>query len=273
MNDYTTHEQPEEENRTVKDTAVVFAIPKRAARLGAVLVGLVVVGVVATLLVYRLLDARAADDGGSPPDDAPPPSGTSVPSNVEQPAPIERFAVSPDDDPAVGPEDAPVVIIEFSDYQCYYCGLFARETLHPLLNLYGDQIRFVYRDFVFYGPVSLQAAISAECAAEQGAFWPYHDRLFEQQNNLNAELFFALAKELDLDMQAFARCVDDPAVAGEVKADTADGQALGVRGTPTFYINGRVLVGAQPLNAFADIVDEELALAGATPLQDVQSDP
>jgi protein-disulfide isomerase len=202
---------------------------------------------------------------------------TFIPPTPELQVAAGRFLVSPDDDPAIGLVDAPVVVIEFSDYQCQFCGKFARETLHPLLELYQDRIRFVYRDFVIYGPVSFQAALSAKCADEQGAFWLYHDRLFEQQNRLGPSFFFAMAEELNLDMQQFARCVSDPAVEDEVKADTADGQALGIRGTPTFYINGRILVGAQPLEAFAAVIDEELASvspdsSGGT-LQDTAHDP
>lgn len=272
MNDYTPHGQHVEEDWQTDGTVVVFAIPRYTVHFGVILVGIVILGVVAALLVYRLLDTHATENTSLQPSYPLPQPVTFIPPTQEQPTPTGRFVVSPDDDPALGPEDAPVVIIEFSDYQCYYCGLFARETLYPLLNLYGDRVRFVYRDFVFYGPISLQAAISAECAHEQGAFWLYHDRLFEQQDNLNAKLFFALAEELDLDVQAFARCASDPAVEDEVKADTADGQALGVRGTPTFYINGRVLVGAQSVNTFADIIDEELALAGSPPLEDMSND-
>ena len=272
MNDYTPHGQHIEEDRQTKDTVVVFAIPRYTVHFGAVVVGVVALSVAAALLIYRLLDTHAARNTSSQSDYPLPQPVTFIPPTQEQPAPTGRFVVSPDDDPGLGPDDAPVVIIEFSDYQCYYCGLFARETLHPLLNLYGDQVRFVYRDFVFYGPISLQAAISAECAHEQGVFWLYHDRLFEQQDNLNAKLFFALAEELNLDVRAFARCASDPDVEDEVKADTADGQALGVRGTPTFYINGRVLVGAQSVNTFADIIDEELALAGSPSLEDMSND-
>lgn len=220
------------------------------------------------IVFYWLVDANPAPSTWEESGVMLPPPVTFIPPTPEPEADAGRFQVSPDDDPATGPADAPVVAIEFSDYQCQFCGQFARETLHRLLERYPEQIRFVYRDLVIYGPISFQAAVSAECANDQGAFWLYHDRLFEQQNNLTPELFFAIARELNLDMQQFARCVSDPTVEDEVKADTAAAEALGIRGTPTFYINGRILVGAQPLETFAAMIDEEVASAPEGTLDD-----
>lgn len=251
---------------------VILRIPRRLPTLGLALLVLLVFNGLLVWAVYRSMhrDTRPSRPAQARP--LIPPPVTFIPPTPEPQAVTGRFQVSPDDDPAIGPVDAPVVMIEFSDYQCQFCGQFARETLHPLLELYPDQIRFVYRDLVIYGPVSFQAALSAECANDQGVFWLYHDRLFEQQNNLTPKFFFAMAEELNLDMQQFARCVSDPVTEDEVKADTAAGHDLGIRGTPTFYINGRILVGAQPLEAFATLIDEELTLAGRT-LQETPDDP
>jgi protein-disulfide isomerase len=246
-----------------QETVVVLAIPRRAARTGPALAALVVLGLVAGVVAYRLLDNRS-DAGRKGQENIPLPQPVTFIAPTSEPrAAAALVSVSPDDDPSRGSLDAPVVMIEFSDYQCHYCGVFARETLHPLLALYGDQIRFVYRDFVFYGPVSLQAAIAAECANEQNAFWPYHDLLFEFQDELNRDRMFDLARSIDLDMELFSACLDDPAMEAEVKADTGDGLRLDVRGTPTFFINGRILVGAAPLDTFATLIDEELAAASS----------
>lgn len=243
---------------------VILRIPRRLLAFGLALLALLAFNGLLAWAVYRSLHRDAPPSRTAQDRPLIPPPITFIPPTPEPQVSGERFSVSADDDPALGPDNAPVVIIEFSDYQCQFCGMFARETLHPLLELYPDQIRFVYRDLVIYGPVSFQAALSAECANDQGAFWPYHDRLFEQQDNLTPKFFFAMAEELNLDMQRFARCVSDPATEDEVKADTSAGHDLGIRGTPTFYINGRILVGAQPLEAFATIIDEELA-SGGTP--------
>lgn len=260
----------------VEDGELVLRVPRRWLALGLVLLGLLVFGGLLAWGGSRLADRddRPAEAGAAGLF-APPPVTFIPPTldpGVDLGAGMSRYTVSPDDDPALGPVDAPVLMIEFSDYQCQYCGKFARETLHPLLELYEGQIRFVYRDFVIYGPLSFQAALSAECANEQGAFWLYHDRLFEQQDNLTPEFFFAMAEELNLDLQQFARCASDPAVEAEVKADTAAGQDLGIRGTPTFYINGRILVGAQPLETFTALIEEELARSANSSPQDAPDD-
>jgi protein-disulfide isomerase len=173
--------------------------------------------------------------------------------------PSNRFVVDVDDDPAIGPEDAPIVMIEFSDFQCPYCGRFARETLHPLLEAYEGQVRFVYRDFPILGPTSVDAALAAECAEAQDAFWEYHDLLFENQSSLGRELFIQLAGDSGLEVEQFTTCLDDKTYQSEVTADYAAAQRLGARGTPTFFINGRFVSGAMPLEYFAGIFDEELA--------------
>lgn len=253
---------------------VVLRIPRRFPAFSLALIALLVLSGVLGWGVYRWTNRDDRPSGSAQARPLVPPPVTFIPPTPEHRAVPGRFEVNADDDPSIGPVDAPVLIIEFADFQCQYCGLFARETLHPLLELYKDQIRFVYRDFVIFGPVSLQAAVAAECANDQGAFWLYHDRLFEQQNNLTSEFFLAMGEELNLNMQQFARCTSDPAVESEIWADSAAGQALGIRGTPTFYVNGRILVGAQPLDAFAAVIDEELALvASAIPGKTVQDAP
>jgi protein-disulfide isomerase len=259
-----------EQNCAWQQTDVVLAIPRQRVRLGFILVSLVLFSVVIGVITYQLLPDAPESDGLGQYDNVLLKPVTFIPPTPEPHPKVSRVSVSADDDPFVGPLDAPIVIIEFSDYQCYYCGEFARSTQHPLLAMYGDQIRFVYRDFIFYGPVSLQAAVASECADEQGAFWLYHDLLFEFQDELNRDRMVDLARSIDLDMDRFSACLDDPMIEAEVQADTDDGHRLGIRGTPTFFINGRVFVGAQPLEAFMTVIEEELAATTTTP---VVSDP
>jgi protein-disulfide isomerase len=180
-----------------------------------------------------------------------------------------RVEVSVGDDPALGPEDAPVVMIEFSDFNCPYCGRFAHETLPLLRENYADQVRFVYRDFPILGESSLQAAIAAECAYAQGAFWEYHDVLFENQGNFSQPMLIRFAEELGLDVVQFTACQRDEATRDAVIADYAEAQRLGVTGTPTFFINGRRMVGAQPYEVFQRMIDEELASVEAVPASGV----
>ena len=187
----------------------------------------------------------------------PPPSQADAAPANDQP---RRFNVSLDDDPARGPEDAPVVIVEFSDYQCPFCRRFRQQTFDRLFQVYGAKIRLVYRDFPLtqLHPEALNAAIAANCAGEQGQYWAYHDKLFEQAQGLSHDAYLAYAAELGLDMDAFQACLQDPAQKEEVLADRDAGAQLGVTGTPTFFINGIPVVGAQPFEVFQQIIEGEL---------------
>lgn len=165
-----------------------------------------------------------------------------------------------DDDPYIGNDDAKVVIVEFSDFNCQYCKRFHDETLQPLLEAYEDDIQFVYRDFAILGPSSVDSAVAAECANEQGAFWEYHDMLFENQGAFSDDDLIGYAEQLELDTDAFSACLEDPEFINEVRRDSAAAQQVGARGTPAFLVNGQFVSGAQPFEAFAAIIDQELAI-------------
>ena len=175
--------------------------------------------------------------------------------------PNQRFAVDTEGDPAKGEEDAPVTIVEFADFRCGYCRRFIEQTITPLLDTYGQNVRFVYRDYPILGNDSVSAAFAGECAAQQDKFWEFHDLLYANQDNLTTEAFTQYATDLEMDVDAFLVCLDSDEAAAMVQRDYEAGQTLGVSGTPTFFINGKMLVGAQPYQAFAQIIDEELALA------------
>jgi len=172
-----------------------------------------------------------------------------------------RLEVSPDDDPTLGPDDAQIVVVEFSDFSCPFCQRFHQETFTDLMVTYAGQIRFVYRDFpiVGGGQMGYQAAQAANCAAEQGDYWVFHDALFSGRHNLDRSGFGQYASDLGLDAAALEDCLDSGRYAEEVQTDFQDGVDLGVTGTPTFFINGIPLVGAQPLSSFAQVIDSELA--------------
>lgn len=179
--------------------------------------------------------------------------------------PTARLDVSVDDDPFWGPVDAPVTIIEFSDFQCPYCGRFQQETYPRLQEMYGDRIRFVYRDFPILQlhPNAAISAQAANCANEQGNYWEYHNLLLTNQDQSTRSDLVRFATQLELDMNAFNECFDSGRYEQEVNDDVREGSAYGVQGTPTFFINGRPLVGAQPFEVFAAVIDEELAAAEA----------
>jgi protein-disulfide isomerase len=171
-----------------------------------------------------------------------------------------RQSVSAADGAAKGPANAPIEIIEFSDFQCPYCQR-ANPTVDQVLKTYGDRIRFVYRHFPLGNhPNARPAAEASQCAAEQGKFWPYHDKLFANTSRLANTDLKQHAAELGLDTTKFNACFDSQKYRAQVEADMRDGEEAGVNGTPAFFINGRMLSGAQPFDAFKRVIDEELEL-------------
>ncbi len=167
--------------------------------------------------------------------------------------------ISADDDPWTGTDDAPVTIIEFSDFECPYCRRNV-PILKELLTKYPGKLKLVYRDFP--GPnhqQALSAAEAAQCAAEQSRFWEYHDALFTRQAPTTGWNFFTLAEELGLNPSRFDACMKENRYREEVLKDLRDGLKLGVTSTPTFFINGRPLVGARPLADFQTIIDPLLS--------------
>jgi protein-disulfide isomerase len=161
--------------------------------------------------------------------------------------------------PARGPKDAPVEIVEFSDFQCPFCQR-ANPTVEQILKTYGDKIRFVYRHYPLGNhPDARPAAEAADCAHQQGRFWEFHDALFASPSRLGADDLKAHAVTAGLDAAKFAACVDGRQTKGVVDQDVKEADAVGVSGTPAFFINGRPLEGAQPFAAFKRIIDEELA--------------
>ena len=173
---------------------------------------------------------------------------------------IQRFDVTSTDDPSIGPENAPITIVEFSDFQCGYCARFVDATLVPLLEAYPDEIRFCYRDFPLDNihPEARPAAEAAQCAFEQNKFWEFHNGLFRSQTALSNNLYMELADKINLDINEFEKCYSSGRFRSRVNDDFNVGRDLGVTGTPTFFVNGRPLVGAQPLEAFMAVIESEL---------------
>ena len=166
-----------------------------------------------------------------------------------------------DDDAIKGDVNAPITIIEFSDYQCPYCGRYVSETYGKIKENYIDtgKVRYVFRDFPLgFHTNAKRAAMASECVREQGgddAFWEYHDTLFENQNELSADKLKEYASGMGYEI---ASCLDTEKYANEVDSDTKEGVSFGVSGTPTFFINGKKLVGAQPYSAFESVIEAAL---------------
>ena len=163
-----------------------------------------------------------------------------------------------------GAEDAKVTIVEFSEYQCPFCKKYVDETYVKIMTEYGDRIRYIFRDYPLpfhqHGQATAQAA---RCAGEQGGYWKYHDKLFAEKDRWatqedSTEILISFSRELGLDNISFRDCLTSGKYAQAIKDDFALGQKVGVSGTPTFFINGRKLVGAQPFEKFDDLIQKEL---------------
>lgn len=175
-----------------------------------------------------------------------------------------RAEVSVENDDVKGSADAPVTIIEFSDFECPFCTRFFEQTL-PLIEknyIETGKVNFVYRDFPLgFHPNAQKAAEAAECAGEQNKYWEMHDKLFEE-GDLDITSLKQYAQGIGLDTSAFNNCLDSGSMESEIQKDAQDGQAYGVSGTPTFFINGIKVVGAQPYSAFEQAIENELNNGG-----------
>ncbi|MBI1955249.1 MAG: DsbA family protein [Acidobacteria bacterium] len=168
------------------------------------------------------------------------------------------------DDPALGPKTAPVTIVEYGDFGCSACKAWFRAgILQELRSRYGDQIRFVFRDFPVITPQSPKAAEAGQCAYDQGKFWEYHDRLYSAAAIAVSHLK-AYAAEIGLDGRKFNQCLDSDRHAPTVERDLQDALARGFRGTPSFVVNDQpiTLGGAPTFEYFQRLIDPILASGG-----------
>ena len=175
-------------------------------------------------------------------------------------APREQVSIA--GNPWTGGKHAPVTIVEFSDFQCPFCRA-AEPTIKQMREKYGDRVKLVYMDFPLgMHPHALDAAIAGRCAGEQNKFWQFHDAMFADQKKLDPAALKQTAGKLGLDTKKFDACFDGKQVVPGIRADQAEGERLGVNGTPTFFINGIQMVGVKSPQAMSVVIDKELARAG-----------
>ncbi|EQC51642.1 DsbA family protein [Bacteriovorax sp. DB6_IX] len=171
------------------------------------------------------------------------------------------FNVKVGDAPFVGGADAKVTIVEFSDFQCPYCSK-AAEIVGQIKKKYGNKVKIAFKNFPLpFHTDAFKAAEAGLCANEQGQkyFWKLHDMMFAQQNNLKIDGLKEMAKKVGVDMKKFDSCLSSSKYAANVRATMEEGKNTGVKSTPTFFVNGQLINGAQPLEVFSEIIDEELA--------------
>ena len=176
------------------------------------------------------------------------------------PIPPGQFNLDTEDDPALGSTAAKVTIVEFADFGCPYSRQ-SSQVVRAAAAKYGDQVRFVYRDYPIneLHPTAERAAEAGECAQDQGKFWEYHDKLYLNQTDLRDETFVRFAEELNMDVPAFERCLESGVYEDEVALDYVAGLDAGVRGTPTFFLNGNRVPGSIPADVLDSLIQRLLA--------------
>jgi protein-disulfide isomerase len=215
----------------------------------ATLVGLVVMLAISLVNVWnvRRLTARVAAV-----------EAVFAPRQPEGPDPSRIYTINIAGASTKGPDNAPVTVVEFSDFQCPFCKRVV-PTLKRVEETYKDNVRIVWKHMPLeIHKDAMPAALAAEAAGNQGKFWEFHDRLFANQDKLGADDLKRYAADLGLDMSRFTADQQSADEKKNIDADAAEARTLGIAGTPGIFINGRFVAGAQPFETFAKIIDEEL---------------
>ncbi len=233
--------------------------PKASLLLGF-LAAFSLLSLAANIILVNLLLGDGSSYGTLPVAVAPAPNPTqpTAPSD-DTPPPVQTFTVTKQDH-VKGPANAKVTLIEYSDFQCPFCGRFL-PTVQQIIKEYGNKVRFVYRHFPLNSihPMAQKAAEASECASEQGKFWEFHDLAFANQASLSLENLKVWATQLGLNAGKFNTCLDSGKYATRVQADLTEGEQKGVSGTPATFVNGQLVSGALPFEAMKQIIDQELA--------------
>jgi len=265
-------------NDTSKENSENIVMKK--STFNKILMGIIAAIVVSAFLGGYLIGAKTVEPEKIFIRDAKELTNPNIPSQSPiQPQGNSVVGVSLDDDPVKGNPNAPITIVEFSDFQCPFCKRF-HVTTFPLIEknyINSDKVKFVYRDFPIKSthPNAFPSALASECADDQGKFWEYHDKVFVNQNNwqdldvsTSVNAFKQYAIELGLNMAEFNQCLESSKYSNEVNKDLQDGTIYGVTGTPGFFIgNGNIgyvkVTGAQPYSVFEQVIEEQLAKSGS----------
>jgi protein-disulfide isomerase len=206
----------------------------------------------------KLYEALVEENLKSQPPSNPTQVNPTPPGGAQAPAPNERKTVDIGSSPVLGPANAPVSVVIFSDFQCPFCGR-VEPTLKQLQTDYAGKVKFIWKNQPLpFHPNAMPAAKAAMAAGAQGKFWQMHDLMFQNQQQLGDQSYEKWAKDLGLNMDKWKADMASPKIAAAIEADSKQGTALGANGTPSFFINGRSLVGAQPIEQFKAVIDDEL---------------
>lgn len=225
----------------------------------------IVVAVIAAIALGFVLLRGGGEDDKSAAGAAPESTSTAPPETWEQL--VRRDA---DDPMALGDVDAPVVMLAYSEFQCPFCGKFARDTEPTLVGKYVEDgtLRIEWRDFPYLGPESSVAARGGRAAAAQDRFWEFEEAMYADQlppnsGNLDEDHLASVAEDIGLDVDRFREDMASPEIERAVQEDFSEGQAIGVTGTPAFVINGVPVIGAQPTEVFEQTIEKAAEDAGS----------
>jgi len=244
----------------MSEEKIVYKTPPKTAFTMGILAGVAVASIAGMIMMYSFVGDEVADGntnktgtvaGAEDTVDDPIPTPSPTPSVVD----IEIT----EDDYIRGDENAPVTLVEYSDFECSFCAR-VKPTLDQVLEDYDGQVRLIYRHFPLSFHTNAQKSGEAsECAGEQGKFWEMHDKLFENQSSLSVDNYKKWAGELGLNATTFNDCLDTGKYATKVSDGLTEGSAYGVQGTPATFVNGTLVSGAQPYSSFAAAIDAALA--------------
>ena len=257
--DFKVEESDEMEGKNSVETLSTNSQPTKTAFALGLLAGLTAISLAGNIILGYILfkpDTSATDIWVAAPSQATAPAPAAQVQAAA--APVQEFKITKNDH-VRGDFAAPVTLVEYSDFECPFCGQ-AYPTFKKLLVDYSGKVRLVYKHFpLSFHPNAQSAAEASECADEQGKFWEYHDKLFENQaRGYSLDNFKQWAKDLGLNTGKFNDCLDTGKYAGKVKADEADGQKRGVQGTPATFVNGQLVSGAVPYESFKSVIDQIL---------------
>jgi protein-disulfide isomerase len=226
----------------------------------------ILVAALAALVTVAMLVAPGLSSGSSGEDDsrAAEPSRAGGRPPIDENDPLLAIPRREAKDPmAMGDVDAPVVMVNYSEFQCPFCGKFARDTEPELVKRFVEDgtLRIEWRDFPYLGPESTTAAHAGRAAALQGEFWAFHDAMYADQQppnsgRLTEDHLVGVAEAIGLDPERFRKDMESPAVAKAVSRDFQEGQSIGVTGTPAFLVNGQPIMGAQPTEVFVQAIED-----------------
>jgi len=252
----------ENENASKKEVGIWDSSPKLTFALGlvagiAIMAAIGLFAVINFLLSGKNVSALTGQPSNTQQVAAQPPQPTADPTQPTTPS-APPAAVNEKTDHILGPKDAKVTLIEYSDFECPYC-LRHFDTIKQIQKDFPKDVRIIFRHFpLSFHPNAQKAAEASECAADQGKFWEMHDKIFEanRAGAMSVDKWKEIAKDLGLNTDKFNKCLDSGEKASIVSADEADGQKAGVEGTPATFINGKIVSGAIPYDSFKPIVQQ-----------------